>query len=288
MVKNEIRLDRGGAALEEPDITGLYFKDIGREKLLSPEQVTELFTQMEAGDKSAGERLITANLRLVVSIASRYARGDRLPDLIQEGCFGLMRAVEKFDYRKGFMFSTYASWWIRQAITRAIPGEKRTLRLPSHIAARINKISRKTYELAQTLGREPSKAEIAGSLGWTVERLGFLGGAACEPVSLDTPVGEEEDGSLGVLVADSKAEDPMEAAALTMLREAINRALSPLPSRDRQMVRMRFGLDDGCPRALKDVGRHFGVSRERVRQIETRALCWLRSPGVSAKLRDYL
>jgi RNA polymerase primary sigma factor len=289
MVKNEIRLGNDNVVLKEPDITGLYFKDIDREKLLSTEQVTELFKKMKAGDRTAGDRLIKANLRLVVSIANKYAHGGQwLPDLIQEGCLGLMRAVEKFDYRKGFMFSTYASWWIRQAVTRAIPGEKRTIRLPSHITARINKITRKTYELAQTLGRDPTDAEIAGSLGWTVERIRFVGGAARKTVSLNVPASEEEDSFLWNFVADRNAEDPVEAVALKMLREAINYALSSLPSRSREVVRMRFGLDDGCPRTLKDVGRHFGVSRERVRQIETRTLCWLRNPKVSAKLRDYL
>ncbi|MDR2049040.1 MAG: sigma-70 family RNA polymerase sigma factor [Treponema sp.] len=287
MVKNGIRFDKDGVAVKESAINGLYFKDSGRGELLSPEQVTELFKKMEKGDKTARDRLITANIRLVVSIAHKYARGgQRLQELIQEGCFGLMRAVEKFDYRKGFMFSTYASCWIRQAVTRAISGEMKTIRLPSYMTARINTITRKTYELAQTLGREPNKAEIAGSLGWTVEQLGFAGGAAREPVSLDTD--GEEGGSFWDHVADGNAEDPVETAALAMLREAITRALSPLPSRDRDVVRMRFGLNDGCSRTLKDVGRHFNISRERVRQIEKRTLCWLRNPKVSAGLRDYM
>ncbi|MDR2786344.1 MAG: sigma-70 family RNA polymerase sigma factor [Treponema sp.] len=289
MVKNKIGLAKNGVGLKNPDITGLYFKDIGREKLLSAEQVTELFKKMEAGDKTAREHLIRANLRLVVSIANKYAYGgQRLPDLVQEGNIGLMKAVEKFDYRRGFMFSTYASWWIRQAIIRAMPGA-RAIRLPSHITARINKIARKTYELAQTLGREPNDAEIAGSLGWETRQVAFVKKAAQEPGRLNTPAGgEEEDGSLWDIVADRNAEDPMEAAFLTMMRESINRAFSPMPSKEQDMARMRFGLDDGCPRTLKDVGKHFGVSRERVRQIETKTLRWLRSPKVSAGLRDYL
>jgi RNA polymerase primary sigma factor len=289
MVKNEIWLNGNNAGTMELDITGLCFKDMSREKLLSAEQTVELFKKMEKGDKAARDRLIRANLRLVASIANEYARGRPcLPDFIQEGYFGLIKAVEKFDYRKGFMLSTYASWWIRQAITRAMSGEARAIDLPAHIIARINKVARKACELTQTLGREPKDTEIAASLGWTVDQVRAVEDAAREPVSLDTPAGEEGGASLGDLAADRNAEDPMEAAARAMLREAIDQALAPLPLRDRKVLRMRSGLDDGCPRTLKDVGSHLGVSRERVRQIEARTLRYLRSPKVSAKLRDYL
>jgi RNA polymerase primary sigma factor len=266
----------------------LYFRDLGREKLLSAEEEAELFKKMEAGDKAAKNRLIKANIRLVVSIAKNYVRRDqRLSDLIQEGNIGLIKAVEKFDYRQGFRFSTYATWWIYQAIVRSISGD-RSIRLPAYLMTQIGKVNRVSCELMQELGRDPHEAEIAGRLGWTVERVRFVKDAAPEPSSLGTPVGEEEDASLGDLVAIINAEEPLEAVTRTMLQEDIVRTFSPLPSRDNKIMRMRYGLDDGCPRTLEDVGKHFGISRERVRQIETRTLRWLRSPKVSGRLRDYL
>jgi RNA polymerase primary sigma factor len=289
IVKNEIRPINGDRVSPADDSTGSYVGDRGQENLLLAEEEQELFKKMEGGDKTARDRLIRANLRLVVSIANRYAQGgQRLQDLAQEGCFGLMRAVELFDYRRGYRFSTYATPWIRQAITRAIYDTSRTIRLPSYIMGRINKAARASRELMQDLGREPSDTEIAGSLGWTVTQLGFVNEAAREPVGLDAPAGEGEDASLLNRVANRNAEDPVEAAALVMLRKDIDRILSPLPARDRKVMRMRFGLDDGCPRTLKDVGKRLGVSRERVRQIEVNALCRLRRSQASAGLRDYL
>jgi RNA polymerase primary sigma factor len=267
---------------------GLYFKALGRERLLSAEEETALFKKMEEGDETARERLLTANLRLVVSVAKNYAGGgQRLFDLVQEGNMGLIRAVEKFDWRKGFRFSTYATCWIRQAVSRAVSGEG-TMRLPSYMTARVNKAARVSRDLAQSLGREPTDAEIAVSLGWETRQVAFVKNAAREPVSLDTPVGEEADAPLASMVADKSAEDPVKAAASAMLREEIARTLSPLPVRVRNIIRMRFGLDDGCAQSLEDVGRRFNVSRERVRQIEVNTRRWLRRPEVGGRLRDYL
>jgi RNA polymerase primary sigma factor len=271
------------------DSKGLYFRDLGREKLLSAEEETELFKQMEAGDNTARDRLLRANLRLVVSIANRYAHGrEFLQDLAQEGCLGLMKAVEKFDCRKGFRFSTYATNWIHQAVAGAFYGKMRTIRLPSHITERINKIARVSRELAKTLGREPTDTEIAGVLGWETRRVAAVKNADKQPVRLNIPAGDKGDAPLVSLVADKNAEDPVEAAAFAMFQEEIARALATLPSRDRKVVRMRYGLDDGCPQTMENVGKHLGVSRERVRQIEVKALRRLRLPKVSAGLRDYL
>jgi RNA polymerase primary sigma factor len=271
------------------DSAGIYFRDIGRENLLSAEEKTELFQKMEAGDKAARDRLITANLRLVVSIANKYAHGGQhLPDLIQEGNLGLMKAVEKFDYRRGFRFSTYATNWIHQAVAGAFYGKMRTIRLPSHITARINKIARVSRELAKTLGREPADTEIAGVLGWETRQVAAVKNADKQPVRLNMPTGDKGDAPLVSLVADKNVEDPVEAATFAMLQEEIARALATLPVRDRKVVRMRYGLDDGCPQTMEDVGKHLGVSRERVRQIEVKALCRLRLSKLSAGLRDYL
>jgi RNA polymerase primary sigma factor len=270
------------------DLEGLCFRGLGREKLLSAEEETELFKRMEEGDEAAKNRLFNANLRLVASVAKNYAGGgQRLLEFFQEGSIGLIRAVEKFDWRKGFRFSTYATWWIRQAIIRAAPGGA-SIRLPSYMTGQVHKVARVSSDLAQSLGREPADTEIAGILGWETRKVAFVKNAAREPVSLDTPTGEEEDEPLAGMVADKNAEDPMEAAASAMLREEFVRVLSTLPVRVQKMMRMRFGLDDGCPQTLEDVGRYFKVSRERVRQIEANTLRWLRRPEVSGRLREYL
>jgi len=271
------------------DSTGLYFREIGREKLLSAEQETDLFKRMEAGDTSARVRLIKANLRLVASIAKNYARfGQHLNDLIQEGNFGLMKAVEKFDYRKGCRFSTYASWWIRQAITRVLPNQERNICLPTHIVARINKLARVSRELMQELGREPIDEEIAGRLGWTAEKVEFIRNAVWEPVSLDAPAGAEEDLSVADFVVDRNAEDPESQAVQTLLREAVAGVVSKLPARERELIRMRYGLDGGGSQTLSEVGRRFNISRERARKLEVLALRRLRHPKYSSELKAYL
>jgi RNA polymerase primary sigma factor len=271
------------------DSEGPCFRRLGCGKLLSAEEETELFKRMEEGDKTARNRLLNANIRLVILVTKNYAgSGQRFFDLVQEGSIGLIRAVEKFDWRKGFRFSTYAAWWIRQAVIRAASGEARTIRLPSYMTGRINKVARVSRELAQTLGREPADTEIAGSLGWETRQVTFAKNAAREPASLDAPTGGEEDASLVGMVADKNAEDPVETAAFAMLREEIARLLSTLPVRARKVVKMRFGLDDGCPQTLEDVGRYLKVSRERVRQIEVNTLRRLRRPNVSGRLKEYL
>jgi RNA polymerase primary sigma factor len=250
---------------------------------------------MDAGDSaiaaSARNRLIEANLRLVVFVAKNYARGGAcLDDLIQEGSLGLMKAVEKFDYRKGFRFSTYAIWWIHQAVTRGLSNQERNIRLPTHIIARISKLARVSRELMQELGREPSDEEIAGRLGWTAEQVEFIRNAAQEPSSLDAPPAGVEDDDLSVAdsVVDRNAEDPAAQAISSQLREAIDRAVSKLCARECEVIRMRNGLDDGCSKTLSEVGRRFNISRERARQLEVVALRHLRHPKCSAELRAYL
>ncbi|MGB4025789.1 MAG: RNA polymerase sigma factor RpoD, partial [Bacillota bacterium] len=274
-------------ALDDP--VRMYLKEIGRVPLLTAEEEVELAKRMEMGDKEAKQRLIESNLRLVVSIAKRYVgRGMLFLDLIQEGNMGLIKAVEKFDYRKGYKLSTYATWWIRQAITRAIADQARTIRIPVHMVETINKLVRTSRQLLQELGREPTAEEIAEEMGLTPERVREIQKIAQEPVSLETPIGEEEDSHLGDFIEDQDALAPAEAASFVMLKEQIEEVLDTLNEREQRVLRLRFGLDDGKARTLEEVGREFGVTRERIRQIEAKALRKLRHPQRSKKLRDYL
>ncbi|HON87676.1 MAG: RNA polymerase sigma factor RpoD [Firmicutes bacterium] len=276
-----------GVALDDP--VRMYLKEIGRVPLLTAEEEVELAKRMEMGDREAKQRLIESNLRLVVSIAKRYVgRGMAFLDLIQEGNMGLIKAVEKFDYRKGYKLSTYATWWIRQAITRAIADQARTIRIPVHMVETINKLVRTSRELVQELGREPTAEEIAEKMGITPEKVREIQKIAQEPVSLETPIGEEEDSHLGDFIEDVDALAPDEAASYLLLKEQIEEVLSGLNDREQRVLRLRFGLDDGRPRTLEEVGREFGVTRERIRQIEAKALRKLRNPQRSKKLRDYL
>ncbi len=276
-----------GVALDDP--VRMYLKEIGRVPLLTAEEEVELAKRMEMGDREAKQRLIESNLRLVVSIAKRYVgRGMAFLDLIQEGNMGLIKAVEKFDYRKGYKLSTYATWWIRQAITRAIADQARTIRIPVHMVETINKLVRTSRELVQELGREPTAEEIAEKMGITPEKVREIQKIAQEPVSLETPIGEEEDSHLGDFIEDVDALAPDEAASYLLLREQIEEVLSGLNDREQRVLRLRFGLDDGRPRTLEEVGREFGVTRERIRQIEAKALRKLRNPQRSKKLKDYL
>lgn len=276
-----------GVRLDDP--VRMYLKEIGRVPLLSSDEEVELAKRMENGSEEAKRRLVEANLRLVVSIAKRYVgRGMLFLDLIQEGNLGLMKAVEKFDYRKGYKFSTYATWWIRQAITRAIADQARTIRIPVHMVETINKLIRITRQLLQELGREPTPEEIAAEMGVAVERVHEIHKIAQEPVSLETPIGEEEDSHLGDFIPDEDAPAPADAAAFTLLREQLDEVLSTLTTREQKVLRLRFGLEDGRPRTLEEVGQEFGVTRERIRQIEAKALRKLRHPSRSKWLKDFL
>ena len=276
-----------GVSIEDP--VRMYLKEIGKVPLLSAEEEIELAKRMENGDQNAKKRLAEANLRLVVSIAKRYVgRGMLFLDLIQEGNLGLIKAVEKFDYRKGYKFSTYATWWIRQAITRAIADQARTIRIPVHMVETINKLIRVSRQLLQELGREPSPEEIAAEMDMPVERVREILKISQEPVSMETPIGEEEDSHLGDFIEDDNVPAPAEAAAFTLLKEQLDEVLSTLTDREPTVLRLRFGLEDGRARTLEEVGKEFKVTRERIRQIEAKALRKLRHPSRSRKLKDYL
>ena len=276
-----------GIGLDDP--VRMYLKEIGKVPLLSADEEIEYAKRMEEGDEEAKKRLAEANLRLVVSIAKRYVgRGMQFLDLIQEGNLGLIKAVEKYDYRKGFKFSTYATWWIRQAITRAIADQARTIRIPVHMVETINKLVRVQRQLLQELGREPSPEEIADNMDIPVERVREIQKISQEPVSLETPIGEEEDSHLGDFIQDDNVPVPAEAAASTLLKEQLVEVLGTLTEREQKVLRLRFGMDDGRARTLEEVGKEFNVTRERIRQIEAKALRKLRHPSRSRKLRDYL
>ena len=279
--------DVENAKLDDP--VRMYLKEIGRIKLLTPEEEQEIAKKMAEGDEDARKRMSEANLRLVVSIAKRYVgRGMQLLDLIQEGNLGLMKAVEKFDYTKGYKFSTYATWWIRQSITRAIADQARTIRIPVHMVETINRVLRTSHSMVQKLGREPTTKEIADELHIEESKVEEVLKIAQEPVSLETPIGEEEDSHLGDFIQDDEASQPSEEAFYTLLREQLEEVLSTLTPREEQVLRMRFGLTDGKPHTLEEVGKEFDVTRERIRQIESKALRKLRHPSRSKKLRDFL
>ena len=291
--EEEVELDKidlsvpEGVSIEDP--VRMYLKEIGKVSLLSADEEIELAKRMEKGDEAAKKRLAEANLRLVVSIAKRYVgRGMLFLDLIQEGNLGLIKAVEKFDYRKGYKFSTYATWWIRQAITRAIADQARTIRIPVHMVETINKLSRVSRQLLQELGREPTPEEIAEEMDMPVDRVREILKISQEPVSLETPIGEEEDSHLGDFIQDDNVPVPADAAAFTLLKEQLVEVLSTLTDREQKVLRLRFGLDDGRARTLEEVGKEFNVTRERIRQIEAKALRKLRHPSRSRKLKDYL
>ena len=276
-----------GISIDDP--VRMYLKEIGKVPLLTADEEIELAKRMEEGDVDAKHRLCEANLRLVVSIAKRYVgRGMLFLDLIQEGNLGLIKAVEKFDYRKGYKFSTYATWWIRQAITRAIADQARTIRIPVHMVETINKLIRVSRQLLQELGREPSPEEIAAEMNMPVERVREILKISQEPVSLETPIGEEEDSHLGDFIQDDNVPVPADAAAFTLLKEQLVEVLGTLTEREQKVLRLRFGLDDGRARTLEEVGKEFNVTRERIRQIEAKALRKLRHPSRSRKLKDYL
>ncbi len=271
------------------DPVKMYLKDIGRIPLLSADEEVDFAQRMQTGDPAAKKRLSEANLRLVVSIAKRYVgRGMLFLDLIQEGNLGLMKAVEKFDYQKGFKFSTYATWWIRQSITRAIADQARTIRIPVHMVETINRLTRVQRVLLQELGREPTPEEIAEKMGVSEERVREIQKISQDPVSLETPIGEEEDSHLGDFIEDEKTMTPSESVAFTMLKEQLLGVLDTLTPREEKVLRLRYGIDDGKPRTLEEVGREFNVTRERIRQIEAKALRKLRHPSRSKKLKDFI
>ena len=293
-IEEEIKLE-DLETIEVPESVGmddpvrLYLKEIGKIPLLTPELEIEYATKMAKGDEVARKKLAEANLRLVVSIAKKYVgRGMLFLDLIQEGNLGLIKAVEKFDYRKGYKFSTYATWWIRQAITRAIADQARTIRIPVHMVETINKLIRTSRHLLQQLGREPTIEEIAAEMGTSVEKVKEIKKVAQEPVSLETPIGEEEDSHLGDFIPDDDAPSPSELAAYTLLREQLDEIIETLTPREAKVLRLRFGLEDGKARTLEEVGKEFQVTRERIRQIEAKALRKLRHPSRSKKLKDYM
>ena len=285
----ELDLSIAENSINIDDHVRMYLKEIGKVALLSGDEEIELAKRIENGDEEAKRRLAEANLRLVVSIAKKYVgRGMLFLDLIQEGNLGLLKAVEKFDYRKGYKFSTYATWWIRQAITRAIADQARTIRIPVHMVETINKLIRVSRQLLQELGREPTDDELAAEMQMPVEKVRETRKIAQEPVSLETPIGEEEDSHLGDFIPDDDIPAPADAAAFSLLKEQLNEVLNTLNERERDVLRLRFGLVDGKARTLEEVGSQFNVTRERIRQIEAKALRKLRHPSRSKKLKDYL
>lgn len=288
-VDKELDISAVEGSINIDDHVRMYLKEIGKVPLLTAEEEIELATRMENGDEEAKKRLAEANLRLVVSIAKRYVgRGMLFLDLIQEGNLGLIKAVEKFDFRKGFKFSTYATWWIRQAITRAIADQARTIRIPVHMVETINKLIRVSRQLLQELGRDPTPEELAKEMQMSVDKVREIMKIAQEPISLATPIGEEEDSHLGDFIPDEDIPAPADAAAFTLLKEQLMEVLDTLTDREEKVLRLRFGLDDGRSRTLEEVGKEFNVTRERIRQIEAKALRKLRHPSRSKKLKDYL
>ncbi len=286
-----LKINKMDLGIKSPtnDPVRMYLKEIGKVRLLTAAEEVQLAKRIEKGDMEAKRRLVEANLRLVVSIAKKYVgRGMLFLDLIQEGNLGLIRAVEKFDYKKGYKFSTYATWWIRQAITRAIADQARTIRIPVHMVETINKLIRVQRQLLQRLGREPNPEEIAEQMEITSDKVREIMKISQEPVSLETPIGEEEDSHLGDFIEDQEVEAPSDAASFTMLQEQLQVVLNTLNDRERKVIQLRFGLNDGHPRTLEEVGREFGVTRERIRQIESKTLSKLRHPSRSGPLKDYL
>ncbi len=285
----EIEVSDSAKNIPTDDPVRMYFKEIGKVPLLTAEEERDLAIRIEQGDEEAKKKLCESNLRLVVSIARRYLnRGLSFLDLIQEGNLGLIKAVEKFDYTKGYKFSTYATWWIRQAITRSIADQARTIRIPVHMVETINKLIRVSRQLLQEYGREPTSEEIAREMGISVEKVREIKKISQDPVSLETPIGEEEDSHLGDFIPDEDIPSPVDAAAYSMLQKQLREVLDTLSEREKKVLILRFGLDDGRPRTLEEVGREFNVTRERIRQIEAKALRKLRHPSRSKKLRDYL